>query len=380
MGTVWGEGQTIHDSSKKREYESSRSQNTRSIHQHTQTWLQEKRALETVLEAFGGIVGGSSGFRRQNSLYNRAMRTKGAWWKATLLGWVVVVLVGCTSRDQAAVGATPPPSSQTNTVTLTVHPTLTPVPTWTPLPPTLTPLPTLPPDEAEDLVLELLETNGGCQLPCWWGILPSTSWDQARQYLNRFAMVRRTNTTDEMLSAEFLYNVPEEISQIPLKHIYHIVDGKIDFVELRTGKYPKYKLPNFLVQNGIPTDVLVDTFPEPINGDLPLSILFFYSKKGILAYFETQARIVNENVVGCFTNVTLAGLFLWPPDQQMSLMDITSQPISFDFWFSPFNQLEELTGLTVEQFYDRFSLIDERFTFKDSLQCLSIPIENLPSQ
>jgi len=80
----------------------------------------------------------------------------------------------------------------------TLRPTLTPAPSSTPTPrPTLTPrpsstttplptqaptaLPTLPPAQQQAFVLEMVRTNGGCDLPCWWGITPGeTSWDEAQ--------------------------------------------------------------------------------------------------------------------------------------------------------------------------------------------------------
>lgn len=52
-------------------------------------------------------------------------------------------------------------SSPTPTATATPRPTLA-----------NSPLPTLPPNEAQALVLELLEHNAGCRLPCWWGFSP----------------------------------------------------------------------------------------------------------------------------------------------------------------------------------------------------------------
>ncbi|HSG43771.1 MAG TPA: hypothetical protein VLA72_11500 [Anaerolineales bacterium] len=56
----------------------------------------------------------------------------------------------------------------TRTATQTPYPTITLTPTiiWISLS-------TLPVQEAQAGVKELLETNGGCELPCWWGIAPN---------------------------------------------------------------------------------------------------------------------------------------------------------------------------------------------------------------
>lgn len=47
-----------------------------------------------------------------------------------------------------------------------------------------TPQPTLTRIEQESYIKELLKTNGGCNLPCWWGIKPGeTSWREAELFL-----------------------------------------------------------------------------------------------------------------------------------------------------------------------------------------------------
>ena len=64
------------------------------------------------------------------------------------------------------------------------------LPTFTPTSvSTLTPLPTLSQRDAHDLIQALLQNNGGCRLPCWWGITPGqTDWNTARQFLDTFVI------------------------------------------------------------------------------------------------------------------------------------------------------------------------------------------------
>jgi hypothetical protein len=54
--------------------------------------------------------------------------------------------------------------------------------TTTPVPiATRTPVPTLTSDQVNDAVPDLLRTNGGCDLPCWWGVVPGqTSHELAK--------------------------------------------------------------------------------------------------------------------------------------------------------------------------------------------------------
>jgi hypothetical protein len=65
---------------------------------------------------------------------------------------------------------------------------VTPITTATAVPPTLTPAPTLTTRQAQEMVLDLLKNNAGCELPCYWGITPGeTTWQDALIYLASFS-------------------------------------------------------------------------------------------------------------------------------------------------------------------------------------------------
>ena len=50
----------------------------------------------------------------------------------------------------------------------------------------------LEPDEMQAYVREMLQTNGGCELPCWWGIIPGkTSWKEMQAAFTDQAIARR---------------------------------------------------------------------------------------------------------------------------------------------------------------------------------------------
>lgn len=84
--------------------------------------------------------------------------------------------------------ATPAPTQTLTAIptrTITKTPTITPTITSTPLP-SLTFLPTVP--NAREEVRKLYDTNGGCNLPCWWGITPGmTTFEEVRQHFQQFS-------------------------------------------------------------------------------------------------------------------------------------------------------------------------------------------------
>ncbi len=115
----------------------------------------------------------------------------------------VLLLLGCLTSPQGTedVSTAEPASFPSVEPAATRQPTPVPSPTTTPRPtanprpprtpsptptqtPTATPLPfpTLEPEEMQAFIAEMLAANGGCELPCWWGITPGvTPWEDVQQ-------------------------------------------------------------------------------------------------------------------------------------------------------------------------------------------------------
>ncbi len=146
-------------------------------------------------DAQGAIAGGLTGGTYWGWLY------KG--YQFILLGALIAfsfILASCSSSAKtptASLPATIAPLVPTITPTLQPSPSATPLPaatktpspkptkrpTRTPLPPTPTRFPTLEPAAKLDFISRMLKSNGGCELPCWWGIAPGkTRWDEMVDY------------------------------------------------------------------------------------------------------------------------------------------------------------------------------------------------------
>ncbi len=115
---------------------------------------------------------------------------------------MICLSMSCSSiriEDQKSVGQTPSPTVQEKTVPIietpvvlkpTSSPGATLLSTTVPNPTpnlTWTPLPTLDKETSSRKITELMETNEGCELPCFWGIVPGqTTWQGAQQKLETF--------------------------------------------------------------------------------------------------------------------------------------------------------------------------------------------------
>lgn len=110
----------------------------------------------------------------------------------------ILALASCMSpsartalRGDAAVGSAYPSSATATPATIS-----SPKPTRTVSPPTadlpthtIAATATLTPQQILDEIRHLFDENGGCALPCWWGIEPGkTTWEEALTILSPLAM------------------------------------------------------------------------------------------------------------------------------------------------------------------------------------------------
>ena len=93
------------------------------------------------------------------------------------------ILPGTSTRTPVSTLPPSPTHTLTPTATFTIAPTHTPTPSSTP-----TAIPTLSIEDAHARLLELLADNGGCRLPCLWGIMPGeTTYQEGQVLLAPFA-------------------------------------------------------------------------------------------------------------------------------------------------------------------------------------------------
>jgi hypothetical protein len=332
-------------------------------------------------------------------------------WSIT--GLVVILnLVGCAVSEpdarssddtvtQAALVATITVSLMTPSATATVAPsvtatatiTATPVPLPTPAPtfpaptatatstptpwPTLPPLPTIPPQERGQVYRELMNSNGGCELPCWWGFeMGKTSLEEVRQFYAAFDAFMIEQVGDSGRSALYVTFVDPKIEDgIQVRHLFRVQDSIVIEAEVQVRSQPKYQIASILQQLGPPSEVWMWAIPEPYEGVLPTRFRLYFPEQGILVLYGTGGVRIGDEVNVCFDRRGGAILRLWDPviwDPDGTKGFIERANDSSELTLEGDHPIEEVSNWDTEQFYTVL-------TDPEGLDCLRTPADLWPA-
>jgi hypothetical protein len=288
-----------------------------------------------------------------------------------------IFLIGCAPNEVRPTTAVAETSEPTLTPTSTITSTPLPSPTAVPFTSTpITPVPTLPPKEQEAYLLNLIETNNHCRLPCLFGIQPGIStWEEIRS-VEEPLHFRAAYLPD---SNGFLYlyaHVTDKIEHLDIAFsgsghlIEHITAATYIFLPSDPGYSPAiakagraYSLPNILAEYGMPSRIrlYIQGQVAPNSGSLA-EILLFYDHLGFgVHYFFLNA--VTQDPVNSATRICLKDdhlesfkLYLQAPGDRTPLEKMVT--VAFGGRFFPYDwlqPLEDMTTLSIEDFYNRFT-------------------------
>lgn len=262
----------------------------------------------------------------------------------------------------------PPPSIQpSQTLIPTASPTGKVAPTWTPLP-------TLSIKQAQEKINALNLNNGGCQLPCWWGITPNiTTWQETLQFLASFTVIKQGENgsffeggkTYHTMYFEVYYDIPgEEESR---RMLFSGQDGVvIGITVFPPDTEPNYKLDQLLMLFGKPNQIYVSAQPYSQTVELPPAIIILdYTNFGILASYQFPLHKSGENLNICPKSV---GARLELQDPQIKYTNALSieEYVSMITGFDP-KKLENVSEMNIDAFY-------EAFQDPSSSVCLETPV------
>jgi hypothetical protein len=254
----------------------------------------------------------------------------------------------------------PSPTLELATHTPTVNPatpTVAPSPTPQVFPsPTFTPYPTLTVDEKHIFVKEMLETNGGCELPCWWGIMPGdTTW----QVAHNFFISRGISWFYE---DELNFDPPpsEYLIQYNLDLYFEREAEKVHSIQVLSQVLGDPKINHFaqdwsyfswsqvMMRHGKPSLVAIH-FAPPIEAGSPVyyNLALVYDQSGFRVNYQGPAVYNETTIRACprFDEVSFIVLTLQEPPMEES--DLGSS-----------RRLEDAVGMDVMTFYETFKHAD----------------------
>jgi hypothetical protein len=230
---------------------------------------------------------------------------------------IAVICGACTINDPSPVKfPSPPDSSQPSTHTASFDPTpiKSSTNTLVEITETQEAAPTLPyaasSQTPSDLLLtDLLRGNIGCELPCWWGILPGkTLWSDAKAFLLSLGARIVTENPEETVIIEGVerqiaasvvhYDIPgpEKVGGLSMA----IENGKVSRILITRESTPwRFTLPQLLRDYGSPSMVQIRTigYNSPA-GYPPFDLLLFYDE-GFMAHYQFEGILEDDGTLGC---------------------------------------------------------------------------------
>lgn len=299
------------------------------------------------------------------------MGKKGVWWKVIIWVWGVVVLVGCGHENRPSIDVKPatiyPMEAELSPDIPKIRPTTT-----------ITPFPSLSTAEVDELIDELMKTNGGCELPCWWGMTPGiTSKQEAQLFFKQFEggvgfsqFVKSGGTISDVnrntgfkVSVGFTWE-EDVLWYLDISAFFYTrpeFSRSLNQLEIDNPLYYEimadYTLENVLSEYGQPSQVFVKTY----NLDprwYPTNTQLLYLDKGILFGYQSRNTMFDigggEIWISTCPSIGLITLRLFKPSvysSNPSLADI----FGFNYsGYSGYKYLENATNMTVEEFTEVF--------------------------
>lgn len=225
---------------------------------------------------------------------------------------------------------------------------------------------------------EMLETNGGCELPCWWGIIPGeTAWQAAR---DSFAF---RGIKEIIYKGGLYYYFDPPLLERPVQYTLdlHFTQqaGVVHSIQVfsqvlgdpKTNRFARdwhrYSLDQVLIRYGQPSQVMLELWPNPPAGPpYPYSLFVFYDHLGILIRYSGSA-ISGKPFRICPELARIDHLTLWlrSPGEGPSLLELAHLDPAELAQMLP---LEKATGMDIRTFY-------ETFRKAGAMACLESPVE-----
>lgn len=271
--------------------------------------------------------------------------------------WLLIVfLFGCTQIQTSlptSIQVRPTQTAKLTNTEIPFTPTEKPEPTWT-LPASLSP------KDAASQVNELLQTNGGCHLPCWWGITPGqTTWEDARNII--FPLAESVYDSYSKEGEFFPGLVIRYITErgTGFEQDYTVRNEIVQAIKIKLPYTSPLSNPKVVLDNyGMPDKVYVEAnnYEPSVDNEQAFSIALYYTKQRIFVYYDNgfEPAQPGPTLVLCFPNVDYSELHVWGSEYSFNqTLDTIFQKDRENG--SKIHSLEDATDLTIEELYKRFT-------------------------
>jgi hypothetical protein len=302
--------------------------------------------------------------------------------KQILIVFITLIISGCSNlqtMNPTAVSSDTPSRQIENTVTLpaatnTFIPSKTILPSTTPTKtsfPTWTLLPTLSDGQAGARMMAWFKGSPECLLPCWGGITSGvTTWQEAKQIL---APIVRIAVSEEQMICTFgpCNNMEwrsRENTSFGTTIRGFLASGSDNFIfgmRIDVSKpVSTYRLDTVLSQYGPPDQVYLtqsNIFAPP--GDLFLEITLAYPNHQVIFHYQWNVSLIGDKLVSCIQDGLGVTLYINPKiiaiwDENTIKHVLYGQYQEYEIDGISFEPFQEVTGMTIQNFYEEFKSID----------------------
>lgn len=246
----------------------------------------------------------------------------------------------------------------TETPTPTFTPTATFTPTW---------IPTLDQEKAFGYFESYYANNGGCDLPCWWGITPGES--TVDDLVNLLSPLDRPRISpgDDFTIYHYAFDVPlipplDNYPDFPYMEPSFIIEDQtvtfIQLISLWVSEGFDYSLQGFLQEFGVPSEIWL----TPIIDDWIYPYYYLelvYPESGVIISASDEFDVENKEVSLCLGEFKFGSfpvsLLLFSPQESFTVEEYYNAygiiPLETDKVY----HLEEVAfGYDERAFYDQF--------------------------
>ena len=239
---------------------------------------------------------------------------------------------------------------------------------------TLMPTATLTNDQIDANLTELMLTNGGCELPCWWGIAPGeTSLNSARKSLTALG-ASFFGSTYASFGIAWGAGIEFEVSNgiVQTLKIGGSYISNTDIREKYAQGWQPHSLPAILDRYGLPARVMVYRPFQADPGQPSYHLLIFYEDSGIQIDYRGNVEMLgDDHYFACpnMTDIWSIHLFLYQPVQVDNVVERVLPASGLGYIADGQNVHEVIswphaTGTSLESFYETFRTVESNACFE----------------